>query len=167
MTLLTLSEKDIERGAPRAWLSSSALALSASEVIPRISEVTEALVPTLELTGLQSKLQELAELREGWDSYGAPPIERFVLEAVARFLEQLPWGQIRPPHIVPTSRGGVSLEWHRPGLEFSIEVEPTAESQAAAWAFFADDDAGDTWEEELLSADQARLTAAFRRVAAR
>lgn len=166
MTLLALSEKDIERGAPRAWLSSTTLALSASEVVPRISEVTEALVRTLELTGLQIKLQELGELREGWDSYGAPPIDRFVLEAVARFLEQLPWDQVRPPHIVPTSRGGVALEWHRPGLEFSIEVEPTAESKAAAWAFFADD-AGDTWEEELLSADQARLIAAFRRVAAR
>lgn len=167
MTVFALSENVIERRPSRAWLSLSSLALSASEVVASTSNVAEALARTSELAGLQDRLRELADLPEGWDSYGAPAIDRLVLDAVAHLLQNLPWEEIRPPQVVPTSRGGVALEWHRPGLEFSLEVEPGPESNTVTLAFLADDATGDTWEEDLPIADQTRLSAALRRVATR
>jgi hypothetical protein len=167
MTLIALSERDIERSGPDAWRYPNIISLSESEVIPRTKEVAGESVPPLELGALQARLRDLADLRDGWDSYGAPPIDRFVLAAVTHLLERLPWDEIRPPQVVPTSLGGITLEWHRPGLEFSVEVRPDRESNAVASAFFADDFANDSWEENLRTANQARLITAFRRVAAR
>jgi hypothetical protein len=67
-----------------------------------------------------ARFRELLTLDEGWDTYGSPPIDRNMVDqavvcawALGRNITAAPW-------IVPTSVGGVQLEWH--GDERTIEI---------------------------------------------
>jgi hypothetical protein len=61
------------------------------------------------------RLGELRGLSEGWDSYGAPPIDPRALKAAESFL---------CPLFVPTSPGGVGVEVHLPGgAEVCVELD--------------------------------------------
>lgn len=66
---------------------------------------------------LREKLESFTRLQEGWDTYGAAPIAALPI-ALARLL-------IEPPHLVPTSKGGVQLEWHAQGFDIEIEIHPS------------------------------------------
>ena len=72
------------------------------------------------------QLAALATLPDGWDSYGARPIAPAATEEARRLL----WLMDDPsqaPSVVPTSRGGVQLEWAHPhglGSEVEIEIGP-------------------------------------------
>ena len=71
------------------------------------------------------RLDEIAVLPPNWDSYGGEtPWPENV--AIARRLALL-FGQ--PPAVVPTSRGGVQLEWHGHGfdVEVYVHVDDTAD----------------------------------------
>jgi hypothetical protein len=70
------------------------------------------------------ELQDLLSLPEGWDSYGSARIDDRVARHVKRLLEVLAWGQIARPALVPTSAGGIELEWHTRTLELHLEIEP-------------------------------------------
>lgn len=61
------------------------------------------------------KLDELAALPEGWDSYGATRITPAAVEAVRGLLSVLA--------IVPCSSGGLQVEFHALGWDFELEVE--------------------------------------------
>lgn len=72
------------------------------------------------------ELCELLDLPKDWDSYGAPQIEKqsvidalYLLSNTASALTPKPW-------VVPTSHGGVKLEWHTGGIDLEIEVGPHA-----------------------------------------
>lgn len=66
------------------------------------------------------QINALAYLPAGWNSYGSQVIGApGALEAV-RFLLAHAFPQISPPAIVPTSDGGIQLEWHRSGLDIEI-----------------------------------------------
>ena len=58
------------------------------------------------------KFVRLHELKAGWDSYGAPAIAPEAVAAAQGF------------DVVPTSAGGVQLEWHRHGCDLEIEWGP-------------------------------------------
>jgi hypothetical protein len=51
------------------------------------------------------------------------------------------------PSVVPTSRGGIQLEWHRAGVDLEIEIE----SPDRVNVFFEDDREGT--EEEITLTD--------------
>ena len=58
-------------------------------------------------------LNELALLAQGWDSYGAPPLDRSAL----RTADSLTF--------VPTSGGGIQIELHAGGVDVEIEITST------------------------------------------
>jgi hypothetical protein len=63
---------------------------------------------------LDDAIERLADLPAGWDSYGAPPIERAVLDRAKRSLAEIeyrlaPW--YIPPTVGPDVDGGVELIW--------------------------------------------------------
>ncbi len=71
------------------------------------------------------RLKELAELRKGWDSYNAEPLNP---RAVRRTLQLLP--ALSPfdpgdPTVVPTFNGGVQLEWHDKTGDVEISIPPS------------------------------------------
>lgn len=63
------------------------------------------------------QLQELADLPPNWNSYRARPIDARAIAAVRALLETKPF-------IVPTSMGGVQLEWHTPHGDYELEIGP-------------------------------------------
>lgn len=97
------------------------------------SSEVELVVPQPEpswLYPILSRLQHLSRLGENWDSYsGHPPTDTSVfttLAVVVRLLRD----QGDVPAIVPTSEGGIQVEWHRDSGELEIRVGPDGELSA-------------------------------------
>ncbi len=69
-------------------------------------------------------INRLADLEEGWDSYGANRIDPKAGEAAVEFLRLLhsAEGTISPPIAGPSPSGAVVLQWSRPDLEVFIEI---------------------------------------------
>lgn len=102
-------------------------------------EEPEWLVPTLQSLG------EVLALPANWDSYGA---RRIGLSSIVSALELL-CITMRPetpaPLVVPTTRGGLQLEWHTGGIDLEVEVE----SPGRIHARYEDNNRGVTWEDEM------------------
>lgn len=62
---------------------------------------------------LEEKLEELRKLEKNWDSYGGEPIAESVLKTVGWIIPLFNNVMKADFAIVPTSNGGVSLEWHQ------------------------------------------------------
>lgn len=95
--------------------------------------------------GLLWKISELGDLETGWDSYGARPVDPECAAAAVDFLLDLLDSSTPQPSIVPTSRGGIQLEWHRLGADLEIEIE----SPARFHVFFEDERTGEETEVTL------------------
>ena len=87
---------------------------------------------------LLAKISELGNLEEGWDSYGARPVDPQCAVAAVEFLLYVLDASLPKPSIVPTNRGGIQLEWHRAGADLEIEIE----SPTRLHVFFEDEQDG-------------------------
>ena len=102
------------------------------------------LYPTL------SHFQELLQLPEGWDSYGASLISEEAIAGAADVLVQLKLPLEAPePSVVPGSSGSVQLEWHRYGADVEIHIS----SAGDATAFLSDE--GEEYEFEMIDQEAA------------
>lgn len=70
------------------------------------------------------RLKRLLSLPGGWDSYGAPPIDRDAVVHVVEVLNRALGPDAPAPQVVPTPFGGIQLEWHRRGVDLEIEIRP-------------------------------------------
>jgi len=113
------------------------------------------------LTTTRGQLLELLQLPRGWDGYGGVPVMERVAEYAIRVLSQVLERGAPHPTLVPTSDGGLNLEWHAPDADLVIAIEPNE----PVLAFFDDRTSGTTWERELSSA-VAGLDSAIGRFAA-
>lgn len=78
--------------------------------------------PTWFLPLLQ-QICQLGDLRSNWDSYGAWPLDPpTAAHAVTILLESLTANDPKPS-VVPTSGGGLMIEWHLGGVDLEIEVQ--------------------------------------------
>jgi hypothetical protein len=75
------------------------------------------------MIAFEKKLCELAKLSRGWDSYDALPVFPAVIDRVREVLERHPASGPRA-RIVPTSEGGIQLEWSNGNKEVEIEFHP-------------------------------------------
>jgi hypothetical protein len=108
------------------------------------------IVPTVQTLG------ELLSLPPNWDSYGAPRVDPSYVEAALRLALDVMRDDTPVPSVVPTSRGGVQLEWHTRGID--LEVEFVTPSQ---WhGLYEDQRTGAAWEADLTR-DLKRLTDAI------
>jgi len=81
----------------------------------------------------KDKIRELGQLKENWDSEGAPRLDRKILQAAAEFVDSLP-GHIAPrPMIVPLSSGGLQFEWHNGEQSLELELENPREVRYLKW----------------------------------
>jgi len=69
---------------------------------------------------LDERFAEISKLEANWDSYGASPIDRRAIESARRVIAALS----HSPQIVPTTSGGIQLEWHRDGIDFDLVIPP-------------------------------------------
>jgi hypothetical protein len=72
---------------------------------------------------VRARLKELLDLSEGWDSYGADPIDPRAVDGAWRVLEVLE----QEPAVIPCVDGGVQLEWHRAMIDLEIRITPTGD----------------------------------------
>ena len=94
-------------------------------------------------SSIDSQLYRLRQLQPDWDSYGAPSIDAAVLRRVKAFLTDVLAASLPAPYVVPTSKGGITLEWRRGERELIVELVP---DQSAMDAFFSDDAIDAEWE---------------------
>lgn len=71
---------------------------------------------------LSQRAGELLHLPLGWDSYGASVLSPVAVEAAFRFLGRFMADDLPTPELIPTSLGGVNVEWHlSEGCDIEIE----------------------------------------------
>jgi hypothetical protein len=68
----------------------------------------------------------LSTLVEGWDAEGGLPLDFDTAMECVSFLLQMALHETPAPQIVPTSLGGLQLEWHTAGSDLEITFEPNA-----------------------------------------
>ena len=80
---------------------------------------------------VQNHLVRFVRMEPGWDGYDAPPLRR----DAGLFALEILQGVMRPrtplPQVVPSSMGGVQLEWHEKGIDLEIHI--TAPYQWELW----------------------------------
>jgi len=90
-------------------------------------------------------LGKLLELGSDWDSYGGSPIDpRCVAAALDLIFGTLPH-DAPVPSVVPTSGGGVQIEWHTRGVDLEVELL----SATRVCGLFEDAISGSSWEKDL------------------
>jgi hypothetical protein len=99
-----------------------------------------------------SRFQYLSRLDENWDTYGGSPLSDDAIYTALSIIARLLRDESAPPAIVPTSEGGVQLEWHRAGDELEIRVAPSG----AISAFRCNEVAGEMAEIEQVSLTDLR-----------
>ncbi len=95
--------------------------------------------PTLRALG------EILALRSNWDSYGANPVDPHTAAAVVGLCLETMRSDSPAPSIVPTSRGGVQLEWHTRGVDLEVEIA----SPGSIHGYFEDHREKSSWDGEL------------------
>jgi hypothetical protein len=115
--------------------------------------------PAAWFNNLLAEISQIGDLKENWDSYGARPIDPRCAEAAANLLWAVLDSSTPKPFVVPTSRGGIQLEWHRAGVDLELEIE----SPARVNVCFEDHREG-TEQEITLSGDLRPLTHFLKRL---
>ena len=96
--------------------------------------------PTIE--ALYSKLR----LPPNWDSHGALPIDEQRVADAIKVLSGTMSGNSEVPWVVPTTDGGIQLEWHREGEDLEVEISGTR----TASIYFHNANTGEEWEVPLF-----------------
>jgi len=81
---------------------------------------------------IESKLNELLELRDGWDGRSARAVTVPVAEATVRLLAALMDESTAPPQFFPLPDGGLQVEWHVGGNSVEVEVDAQGEPHLLA-----------------------------------
>jgi hypothetical protein len=92
-------------------------------------------------------MRKLSLLRDNWDTYGAPRIDPAMINGALTLLQQVMRSDTPAPSVVPTSRGGVQLEWHTNGIDMELEFLTPTHSHL----MFEDQRSGTAWEADLIS----------------
>lgn len=106
------------------------------------------LLPTVQAMG------HLLTLQSGWDSYGAERIRPENVEAALRVLFSVMEEGTPAPSVVPTSSGGVQLEWHVSDVDLEVETLSTQRFSV----FFEDHRSDEEPEEVEMVSDLRPLT---------
>lgn len=72
---------------------------------------------------VESRLDELHELPENWDTYGGVPVSREVTTYSLAILGAVMQIDTPAPDIVPLPHGGIQMEWHAPDHDLEITIE--------------------------------------------
>ena len=98
---------------------------------------------------IERRIDELLEFEENWDSYGAPPISPSAAAAAKSTLQLAAGQNILWPSVVPSSDGGVQIEWNLAKVALEIEFRP----DGGIGALFVDRTTGIEIEKPRLSAE--------------
>ena len=74
---------------------------------------------------VNKRLEHLRKLKQNWDGEGASPISFECCISSLMFLLESASNETPAPQIIPTSGGGLQLEWHVDGIDLEIRFSPT------------------------------------------
>jgi len=121
---------------------------------------TEAASEPWWLQNAEKTLDGLLLLAPGWDSYGATKIDHDVVESARQLLRAIADRDTPMPSVVPTSSGGVQLEWHASGIDLEIALQ----TDKPPHVFFEDIRTHQQLEFEMSAAEADRVKEAVRRL---
>jgi len=101
------------------------------------------------------RLVRLLELKPNWDSYGARAIASQAAQRAVALLGIAASVGAPAPQIVPTSSGGLQLEWHQASVDLELEVHPSLEVYASYERY----DTGESWSAEVTNQARRLVTA--------
>lgn len=78
---------------------------------------------------IRDRLQEYLSFKENWNGYGESPIQEGAVKRAVAVLDAIIFKETPRPDVVPTSEGGIQIEWTYNGFEIEIEVLPTGPAQ--------------------------------------
>jgi hypothetical protein len=107
-------------------------------------------------------LSRLLSMPQDWDSYGAPQVDPACVASAIEIALTTMHDRTPSPAVVPTSSGGVQLEWHTRGIDLEIEIR----SPSRISACFEDHRKNAAWDTEQLY-DFRQLRDALREMARR
>ncbi|HVT12810.1 MAG TPA: hypothetical protein VHE55_11130 [Fimbriimonadaceae bacterium] len=73
---------------------------------------------------LLRRVESFLELQRDWDGYGAAPIDPILAAHALQVLADFASNDCPEPSVVPTTSGGVQVEWHVYGIDFEFEILP-------------------------------------------
>jgi hypothetical protein len=71
---------------------------------------------------IQNQLLEHVQMPEGWDGYGAPAPNMDTAFFALLVLSKIMWTRSPIPQVVPSSTGGIQLEWHEKGIDLELHI---------------------------------------------
>ncbi len=72
------------------------------------------------------RLSALGALPQGWDTYGARPVDPTALATARLFLSHLQVEDLPMPHLSPIPTGGIGFHWRVGERDLEIEIGPGA-----------------------------------------
>jgi hypothetical protein len=120
----------------------------------------EAAIEPSWLSEANRELDGLLILEPGWDSYGAKRIDPEAVESARQVIRAIARPDTPAPSIVPTSSGGVQIEWHTRGIDLEIELQPNDR----IFIIFEDLGSGEKWEQEASRSQLRQVKEAVRRL---
>jgi hypothetical protein len=89
---------------------------------PKFAQAIDAEPERKWQTEVQKHVLNYAKLPRGWDTYDAPPIGwdagLFALSILNDFMRP----RTPIPQVVPSTAGGVQLEWHEKGIDLELHI---------------------------------------------
>jgi hypothetical protein len=71
---------------------------------------------------IQNQLVEHVQMPEGWDGYGAPAPTMDAAFFALLILSKIMRVRSPIPHVVPSSTGGIQLEWHEKDIDLELHI---------------------------------------------
>lgn len=71
---------------------------------------------------IRQRLSEFVRMPSNWDGYGAPVVSAAVAALAFAVLEDVMRPGVPLPHVVPSSTGGVQIEWHERDIDLELHV---------------------------------------------
>ncbi len=81
---------------------------------------------------IEAELNQLLELRAGWDGRRARPVTLAAVKSTVRVIDSLMNDGSAPPQLFPLPDGGVQIEWHVGGNSIEVEIDGGGEAHVLA-----------------------------------
>ena len=78
---------------------------------------------------IKAQLQKFLVFEENWNGYGESSIHEEAVNQAIAVLDKIVSETTPKPDIVPTSRGGIQIEWVSTDFEIEVEILPTGPAQ--------------------------------------
>jgi hypothetical protein len=82
---------------------------------------------------LRARVDRLAALEPNWEGYGAPALDRGIVDAARQFIGWLAGYATLQPQVVPMSSGALQLEWHQGQKILELEFEDSRTIHYLRW----------------------------------